>query len=67
MKVLKRAHSVNQSFIMHKNASELFLVTGASLLTGESHYVDDQHLELGQPGYLFGNMLLFYLRQSVST
>ncbi|GAA6037472.1 hypothetical protein JCM8097_008205 [Rhodosporidiobolus ruineniae] len=37
----------------------------ARLITGESHYNDDQHLKQGAPARLFGDMALFYLRKAV--
>ncbi|GAA5958861.1 hypothetical protein JCM21900_002259 [Sporobolomyces salmonicolor] len=37
----------------------------AKLITGESHYNDDQHLSPGAPATLFGDMALYYLKRAV--
>lgn len=38
----------------------------ATLLAGESKYADDQHLHTGAPGWLLGNMALYYLWREVT-
>ncbi|TNY22854.1 hypothetical protein DMC30DRAFT_444909 [Rhodotorula diobovata] len=38
----------------------------ASLLTGESRYADDQHLQAGAPARLYADMAMYYLRRAVT-